>query len=80
MYLSVYVFVGHDSSGNRDSSDERGEGRQVQITGVQKFVQTMFNMFCLSQYYHYLLIVQINPFRPIPSHSTTGSQISCKDF
>jgi hypothetical protein len=80
MHVSVYVFASHDSLGNRDSADERTEGRQVQITGVWKCVQTMLHMLCLSQYYHYLLMVQINPFGPIPSHSTTGSQISCKDF
>ena len=30
--------------------------------------------FCLSRWYHYLPIVEINPFRPIPSHSATESQ------
>lgn len=29
--------------------------------------------FCLSQWYHYLSIVRINPFRPMPSHSATES-------
>lgn len=80
MHVSVYVFAGRDSLGNRDSADESGEGRQVQITGVWKFVQTMLHVLCLSQYYHYLSVVQINPSGSIPSHSTTGSQISGKDF
>ena len=31
--------------------------------------------FCIFWYYYYLLIVQINPFRPRPSHSTTESRI-----
>lgn len=73
MHVSVYVFSGRDSLGNRESADETGEGRQVQITGVWKFVQTVLHMLCLSQCYHYLLIAQINPFGSIPSHSTTGS-------
>lgn len=76
MHVSFYVFASHDSPGNRDSV----EGRQVQITGVWKFVSTMLHMFCLSQYYHYLLIVKIDPSGPSTSHSTTGSQISCKIF
>jgi hypothetical protein len=80
VHACIYVFASHDSVGNRDSADERGEGRQVQITGVWKCVQTMLHVLCLSQYYHYLLIVQINHSRPVTSHSTTGSQISCKDF
>jgi len=48
MHVSVYVFAGHDSLGNRDSADERGQGRQVQITGVWKFVQTMLHMLSFS--------------------------------
>jgi hypothetical protein len=39
--------------------------------------------FCLSRWYHYLSIVQINPFRPRPSHSATerhSERVSVKIF
>jgi hypothetical protein len=36
-------------------------------------VKLCYVCFCLSRYYHYLSIVQINPFSPRPSHSATES-------
>jgi hypothetical protein len=48
---------------------EGGRGAE-QITGAGLY----FTHSCLSLQYHYLSIVQINPFRPRPSHSATESQ------
>jgi hypothetical protein len=63
-------------------------GKLIQITRVQwngrgHGVQLCCICFCLSQSYHNLSIVQINPFIPSPNHSATEScslQISIKIF
>jgi hypothetical protein len=53
-----------------------GTGRNHWGPAVRKgaWGPTMLHFSCLSQQYHYLSIVQINPFRPSPSHSATESQ------
>jgi hypothetical protein len=58
-----------------------GGGKSVQITGVRQSgrgpeTRLCCIYFCPSRYYHYLTIVQISPFRPSLSHSSTDSQYS----
>jgi hypothetical protein len=54
-------------------------GKPVQTTGARRFgkgpgARLCSICFCISRQYHCLSTVQINPFRPSPSHSVTDSQ------
>jgi len=61
-----------------NNDDETGM-KPVQITETRRFgrgpeARLCCIRFCPFRWYHYLSIVQINLFRPIPSHSATESQ------
>jgi hypothetical protein len=61
------------------SQCRREGGEAVQITGAWRsrrrpVARLCYIYFCLFRWYLYLSIVQIDPFRPTPSHSATGGQ------
>jgi hypothetical protein len=61
------------------SQCRREGGEAVQITGTWRsrrrpVARLCFIYFCLFRWYLYLSTVQINPFRPTPSHSATRGQ------
>jgi hypothetical protein len=61
------------------SQCRREGGKPVQITAAPRSgrgpgTRLRCICFCLPRQYHYLSIVQINPFRPRPSHSAAKNQ------
>ena len=73
-----YVLLHHVDTIYRQCRRE-GAWKPVQITGTRRSgwgpgARLCCICFCLSRYYHYLSIVQINPFSPSPSQSGTVSK------
>ena len=67
-----------EQPGNLDRANEWGGGggtnyQVLEVWQGNQGAQLCYICFCIYWWYHYLPIVQINPFRPGPIHSATDS-------